>query len=694
MFLWAIVTILVVGSAVFGSYKALKWPLLVLIAVSLLCQLSLYFALRWLVKCAESVRERVKNLYNWWRGEPSDSIRGEADAESYEQWKQICERLDVVEDRFGWREIRESRFYDAELIRHTVDALELASEALNDMTSSSRDAMDRIRQSLSNHDDQEDDDDQNDDDDASICSLLLAAGHRNFGGVRNEGLYAKTRVGTKLLIERYVEVLSSVMYKYAESGEWLGASDAPGSTTLAESSRDSMSSLSEASLFAVDDVDSALEREWLAKVSGDAAVRVTLRDVRRARRKWQLFKQLKQAYGEAALALSGGSSFAHFHWGACRELLVHGLLPAVLSGASGGALVAAFLGTRTDAELLEQLTPENLAPRMRPFSEPLLVKVQRIWRSRAVLSTKLAEQNVVELIGTLTFAEAHAISGRIINISVTSKQNTTTMFNHLTAPNVLVYSAVMASAALPGLFDIPILLRQRLPNGRVVAYRQAGVRWSDGSFQSDIPLTALRELYNCSHIIVAQVNPHVLPFFYGDLGVPRRHSGLRGRSWRGGFLAAATESMLKRSMQQQLRVLVDLDLIPTMLGQDWSSLFLQTYSAPCTITPTATLVDYVHVASDPSVERMRSYFRRGSIACWRKFAMIRTPSTIYTAIATCERRTRGRLLALSHLRRSSATSSPWVSLPSIHATLINPCQGKEQEEQDQAQVIQVQEHEY
>ena len=70
-----------------------------------------------------------------------------------------------------------------------------------------------------------------------------------------------------------------------------------------------------------------------------------------------LFKHLGSNFGRTALCLSGGATFAYYHFGVAKALLDAGLLPEVITGTSGGALVAALLCSRTDEELKDILVP-------------------------------------------------------------------------------------------------------------------------------------------------------------------------------------------------------------------------------------------------------------------------------------------------------------------------------------------------
>ena len=54
----------------------------------------------------------------------------------------------------------------------------------------------------------------------------------------------------------------------------------------------------------------------------------------------------------------------NYHFGAVRALLETGLLPHIISGTSAGSCIGAMLCTRTDEELMRELTPEILCSKM------------------------------------------------------------------------------------------------------------------------------------------------------------------------------------------------------------------------------------------------------------------------------------------------------------------------------------------
>lgn len=142
--------------------------------------------------------------------------------------------------------------------------------------------------------------------------------------------------------------------------------------------------------------------------------------------------------------------------------------------------------------------------------------------------------------GNTTFEEAYKKTGRVlcITLSATTKKAPPVLINYITAPNVTIASAVLASAAVPGFID-PMKLQIKDENGEVRNQARQDEEYRDGSIESDIPTNGLAEMLNCRFFLAAQANPHIVPFFYnskGDVGRPSRwSSGMRDDSWRGGL---------------------------------------------------------------------------------------------------------------------------------------------------------------
>jgi TAG lipase/steryl ester hydrolase/phospholipase A2/LPA acyltransferase len=79
-----------------------------------------------------------------------------------------------------------------------------------------------------------------------------------------------------------------------------------------------------------------------------------------------------------------------------------------------------------------------------------------------------------------------------------------------------VWSAALASCAIPYVYA-PVELMAKDASGHLVPYfSEGGVKFADGSINSDLPMRRLAELFNVNHFIVSQVNPHVIPFVVSD----------------------------------------------------------------------------------------------------------------------------------------------------------------------------------
>ena len=126
----------------------------------------------------------------------------------------------------------------------------------------------------------------------ALMLTLSACMSRAFGGIGSAGLHQRSALGTKDRIEAFVaEVCASI--------------------------------------------DAVAENEELAE-----GVRLAF------------LESARGALGRTGLALSGGGSLALSHAGVVRCLLLNGLLPRVISGASGGAIMAGIIALHTDEELI------------------------------------------------------------------------------------------------------------------------------------------------------------------------------------------------------------------------------------------------------------------------------------------------------------------------------------------------------
>lgn len=357
--------------------------------------------------------------------------------------------------------------------------------------------------------------------------------------------------------------------------------------------------------------------------------------------KRELSQHLSTNFGRTALCLSGGATLAYYHFGIAKALLDAGLLPNIITGTSGGALVAGLLTTRTDEELKKLLVPA-LAYRINACSEPFSVWFPRWWRTGARFdNVDWAKRCAWFCHGSLTFMEAYRKTGRVLNVSCvpSDPHSPTILANYLTAPDCVIWSAVLASAAVPGILN-PVVLMRKTRTGSLEPY-SFGHKWKDGSLRTDIPLKSLNLHFNVNFSIVSQVNPHINLFFFssrGTVGLPVTHR--RGRGWRGGFLGSAIEQYLKLDLNKWLKVLRHLELLPRPLGQDWSEIWLQRFSGTITIWPKSTMSDFYYILSDPTIARLARMIHYGQLAAWPKLKFIANRMSIEKVIEEAREATR------------------------------------------------------
>ncbi|KAJ5278756.1 hypothetical protein N7478_004128 [Penicillium angulare] len=423
-----------------------------------------------------------------------------------------------------------------------------------------------------------------------LRSLLEACVKNNFAGVENPRIYSETYSGTKQLVQEYIDEVHACIKLV------LGLD----SNTI--------------------DTDTMKKH----------------------------FKHLDTNFGRTALCLSGGATFAYYHFGVVKALLDNDVLPEIITGTSGGALVAGLVATRTDAELKQLLVPA-LAHRIRACHEGIATWIRRWWTTGARFDTlDWAKQCGWFCRGSTTFREAYERTGRILNVSCvpSDPHSPTILANYLTCPDCVIWSAVLASAAVPGILN-PVVLMYKKRDGTLAPY-SFGHKWKDGSLRTDIPIKALNLHFNVNFTIVSQVNPHVNLFFFssrGTVGRPVTHR--KGRGWRGGFLGTAIEKYIKLDLNKWLRVLRHLELLPRPLGQDWSEIWLQKFSGTITIWPKSIASDFYHILSDPTPERLARMIQVGQQSAFPKIQFIKNRLNIENAIMRGLQQTSGAGRSLS-----------------------------------------------
>ena len=419
----------------------------------------------------------------------------------------------------------------------------------------------------------------------ALANLLRKSMFRNNGGIANPRLFSATHVGTKEGVDAYISAVSEGLEALA---------DAPVGP------------------------ESVLFPDLQAKVT--------------------LFWELRQSYGRSALLLSGGASNGMYHLGIIKALAEAGLLPRVLSGSSVGSLVAAMVCARTDEEVAALLQDPGSSINLNAFDSlapgSLARKAKRLVSEGVLMDISKLADCLRDNIGDLTFAEAFARSGRILNITVssTATRHRSRLLNYLSAPDVLVWSAALASCAIPYVYR-PVEILARDVDGKVSLWEPSGEQWMDGSVYHDLPMARLGSTFNVNYFIVSQVNPHAIPF----VSAPRIRT-------RGSFISRVFSSAFYLVMSEaghRLRQLRHFRLLPRVLAQILP-LIEQRYHGDITFVPASSSLNVAKLISNPTEDLIVEATRRGECAVWEKMDRVGVMTRVERDLERLLARTRTR----------------------------------------------------
>ncbi|XP_066307207.1 triacylglycerol lipase SDP1-like [Miscanthus floridulus] len=352
--------------------------------------------------------------------------------------------------------------------------------------------------------------------------------------------------------------------------------------------------------------------------------------------------ETRHAFGRTALLLSGGASLGSFHVGVVKTLVEHKLLPRIISGSSVGSIMCSIVATRSWPEL-ESFFEEWHSLKFFDQMGGIFPVVKRILTQGAVHDIRHLQVLLRNLTSNLTFQEAYDMTGRILVVTVCSprKHEPPRCLNYLTSPHVLIWSAVTASCAFPGLFEAQELMAkdrfgQTIPfhapfllgiEERTVAPTR---RWRDGSLESDLPMKQLKELFNVNHFIVSQANPHIAPLL-------RLKEIVRAY---GGSLAAKLAELAEMEVKHRCNQVLELGF---PLG-GLAKLFAQEWEGDVTVVMPATLAQYSKMIQNPSYAELQKAANQGRRCTWEKLSAIRANCAIELALDEC-------VALLNHLRR-------------------------------------------
>ncbi|GAQ10999.1 probable triacylglycerol lipase C1450.16c [Aspergillus lentulus] len=499
------------------------------------------------VPMAVLIKVALQRLLAWWFSKsPKTRLRHRlATAQTFEQWEEAAFELDELRSADLWRQNPTSRHYDYRLILGRVEALMTAREEEDILT---------------------------------LANLLRSGLVRNLGNITSPKLFLHAYAGTKLLIDDYItQVALSIQHITA-------LQTAP----VHESGFTSQAKL-------------------------------------------ELLHDTRQAFGRTTLLLQGGSIFGLCHLGVVKALHLQGLLPRIITGTGTGALIAALVGSHSEDELLSFLDSDGIDltafdrrrreklsgehSRELPYTSEdswlrtLFRRVKRYIEKGYFLDAGVLEECVRVNLGDLTFEEAYARSKRILNITIATsgKNGTPNLLNYLTAPNVLIWSAAVASNAS----TVP------WPHAQDATFQSwRHIHYSDG----ESPLSRIAELFNVNHFIVSQARPYLIPFLGSDLNLLDRH---QTGQWN---ITRPLMRLVVVELRHRLRQLDYLGLLPQIVGR---LLIEETIpGSNLTLVPDLSLSDSTKLLQTPSKDNLAYWILKGERGVWPAISALKVRCVI------------------------------------------------------------------
>jgi TAG lipase / steryl ester hydrolase / phospholipase A2 / LPA acyltransferase len=430
----------------------------------------------------------------------------------------------------------------------------------------------------------------------AMMHLVRTALTRDLGGMGNIDLYRHSYCGTKRLIERYVDS-------------------------------------------ALQTIDALVEQSAHRLPNG-----LETKDLLDA----VLFS--RQSFGRSALLLSGGGTFGMSHIGVLKAMFAAKLLPRIISGASAGSIVCAVVCTRTDdevPELLREFPHGDLDVFEEEGNEDGIVDhLRRLLTEGNWSDIKHLTRVMRNVLGDMTFQEAYNRTRRICNICVSSASiyELPRLLNYVTAPNVMIWSAVAASCSVPLVFGAAPLLVKNPITGEHSPWNPTPQMWIDGSVDNDLPMTRLAEMFNVNHFIVSQVNPHVVPFLAREDAPYTTVPGARNQP-PGGHLdwTYAITQLAKGEALHRMQILAEIGIFPNLVTK-LRSILSQKYSGDINILPAIGILDLPRILKNPSSDFMLRACLLGERATWPKLSRIRDRCAIELALDRAVHALRARVV--------------------------------------------------
>ena len=331
--------------------------------------------------------------------------------------------------------------------------------------------------------------------------------------------------------------------------------------------------------------------------------------------KLDFFERASHCFGRSALMLSGAGSLGHFHRGVIKTLFEHKLIPTVISGSSAGSISAALLGTYSDAELTIALKDDSVL-------DPLQSEIDKRSKSLIRQQTDTASLKFMleAIIPDITFQEAYEKTGRMISITIAphEEHQNSRLMNAVTSPNVYVRSAVMASCAVPGVFE-PVMLMAKNEYGESQPYLPER-RWVDGAVTDDLPAKRLARLYGVNHYIVSQANPLSLAIMKGEEYIPVPKGVKNVFRLSAHEMLKSGEYFSRRYLRKMPKVGKAMSMFYTVVAQD--------YKGDVNIVPSFSFVNPQKLLGKLTSDEIKKLVIEGERSTWPELQQIKVCSKI------------------------------------------------------------------
>ncbi|KAK4162134.1 acyl transferase/acyl hydrolase/lysophospholipase [Cladorrhinum sp. PSN259] len=602
-------------------------------------------------------------------------------ASTFDEWEEAALTLDNLLGLDLWRQNATSGLYDYSLINERLAMILTARETV---------------------------------DVHALVNLLRSGLVRNLGNITAPKLYNRSFAGTKYLIEEYItqvaeaiEDIGSLPTSAAEAAAIAAAATAGvpgGSISLGGGlgnnntrMRGVSGSISGGHHVSFEDGNVSTSSSTESSSAGNGGNK-TPRNVSIAspsshmpdgglliatmstQAKLDFIHDTRQAFGRSALVLQGGAIFGLCHLGVVKALFLRGLLPRIIVGTATGALIGALVAVHSEEELPQVLKGDgidlsafaskgkdpvkhNEGLRVSMWSRwaTLMRRVQRFRREGYFLDVKVLEDCIRSNVGDLTFEEAYHRSKRVLNITVATAGHggVPTLLNYLTAPNVLVWTAAVASNASTPTFyghrQTKIMCKDS--QGNIVPWKPTNTvdfnHWTHVSYADhESPLLRIAELFNVNHFIVSQARPYLIPFLQSDMHGPSLVETRNSTMSATAFLLR----MVGLEIRHRLRQLDTLRLLPPGIRR-----FLvdeQIPGASMMLVPEVTASDFVRLMETPTKETLEYWILRGERSVWPAVAALKIRCAVETELDRAYQV--ARRLKAGGLRRNTSQMTPVI----------------------------------